>query len=398
MRRIAVFYDLGATPVDILTSLDGIAEPVFVLSDSAHSTGLREMIAEVAEVREPGDLAGADVAGVVTFSDFQLEAASVAAEQLGLPFHPVEVARDLTRKYRQRTLLNAAGVSPTPTALVTDLDSAEAAADLVPMPAVLKPNRGVGGTDTYPVGDRAKLLALAATLVGEPVTPDDGYVLEAWLRPAAVPAPWGGFVSVESLVRGGEVTHLGITGKFSLTEPFRERGGYLPVRPGSVDEPAVLDLATRALQELKVGDSICHTEVMLTADRPCVIEVNGRVGGHVQDVFLRAHNLNLITLAARIALGDPVFAEPKPCDRVIYQYMGIAPMWATELTTIPNVAEVRASSQVERFELMIRPGSALDWRRGFRDRVYSCRGTTDDHADLADFVMSLDDRLGIRYG
>ncbi|MFI7643314.1 acetyl-CoA carboxylase biotin carboxylase subunit family protein [Nonomuraea sp. NPDC049400] len=374
-----------------------MAEPVFVLPESEHNTGIRDLIEDVAEVCDLDAAADAKVAGVVTFSDFQLEAAAVLAERLGLAFHPVDVARTLTRKHLQRAVLNKRGVGHTPSALVTDLGSAELAAEQVGFPAVLKPNRGVGGTHTYPVADRAELLDLVAALMSSCVPPDDGYVLEARLAPADVRPPWGGFVSVESLIREGEVTHVGITGKFGFMPPFRERGGYLPPLGGIVDEPAILDVTTRALHALGVGDSICHTEVMVTAAGPRIIEVNGRMGGHIHDLFRRAHGLDLIALAARVALGDPAPVALVPCGEVVYQYFGLAPIDAKILLEAPHVAEVRKLPEVSRFDLQVPPGSDLDWRRGFRERIYVCRGQVPDHERLAAFIESLNERLGIRY-
>jgi hypothetical protein len=392
VKRIAVVYDLGAaSPVDIITSLDGVAEPVFLLPGSPHNAAVRDLVEDVAEVRD--DLDGAGVEGVVTFTDFHLEAAALLAGRLGLPFHPVEVARTLTSKHRQRAVLNEHGVGCTPSSLVTDLDSARLAAERIAFPAVLKPDRGAGGTHTYPVADRDELLGLVA----EGVSRDDGFVLEARLVPVAVAEPWGGFVSVESVVRSGRVAHLGVTGKFGLMPPFRERGGYLPTLGGLVDEPAVLELTTRALRALGVGDSVCHTEVMLTADGPRIIEVNGRMGGHIHDLFQRAHGVNVIALAARVALGEPAPVELAPCEDVVFQYFGLAPMHATALAEVPRVAEVGAAPEVTRFDLRVRPGTSLDWRRGFRERIYVCGGRVPDHRALAGLVGGLDERLGIRY-
>ncbi|GAA0937188.1 hypothetical protein GCM10009560_46350 [Nonomuraea longicatena] len=41
--------------------------------------------------------------------------------------------------------------------------------------------------------------------------------------------------------------------------------------------------------------------------------------------------------------------------------------------------------------------TALDWRNGFRERIYVCCGRVPDHETLAGFVGGLDARLGIRY-
>lgn len=396
MPRVAIVYDLGAAvPLDILTSLRGIAEPIFVLNDSAYGRQVGDLLADLAVVTDVDGVAGCRPDGITTFSDFQLDNTARLARRLGLPYHSPEVAADITRKFRQRGVLNAHGVGAVATALVTDRESASRALADVPLPGVLKPNRGVGGRDTYPVGTPDELLALVADLLGgAPCADDDGYVLESRLFGQPCDEPWGGYVSVESMVRGGSVTHLGITGKFSLSPPFRERGGFVPPVPGSVDETAVLDVAGRALTALGVGDSVCHTEVVLTADGPRIIEVNGRSGGNIQDLFVRGHGVNLIELAVRLALGESPEVRPSTPDAVTYHYFGLAPLSARRLRAVPGLAEVQALPEVERLDLAVRPGSTLDWRRGFRERLYSCRGSVASHAELAEFLPRMEETLG----
>lgn len=399
MDRVAIVYDVGgATPLDILTSLDNVVEPIFVLPESEHNSQVAGMLTGLVPVARRDELAAYKPRGITTFSDFQLETTALLAEELGLPFHSPAAAHNLTRKHRQRTILNEHGIGDIPTGLITDAASARRVADLVPLPGVLKPNRGTGATHTYLVESRKELLRLVTSLVGaDPCMPDRDYVLETRIPGAYVDEPWGHFVSVESAVHEAGVQHLGVTGKFALSPPFRERGGYLPVRAGSVDMHAVLDLTTRALTALEAGNSICHTEIMLTEDGPRIIEVNGRLGGNIHDLFLRAHCLDLIRLATGLALGEPPRIAPSPCDQVVFHYYGLAPMRARRLVAVPGIDTVRDLSSVDRMDLRVKPGSALDWRHGFLERIYACAGRVRDHEELADFVARIDELLEIEY-
>jgi hypothetical protein len=398
MRRVAVVYDLGATPMDILTSLDEVAEPVFVLPQSEHNRKVADALRDVAEVVDVDGLVESKPDGITTFSDFQMDTTARLAESLGLPFHSPTVARDITRKHRQRRILNAHGVGNVATALVVDRDSAVRALDTVGLPAVLKPNRGVGGMNTYVVESPEELMRLVARLVREGVrADDDGYVLEARLVPTRVEEPWGGFVSVESLISGGRVRHLGVTGKFALGPPLRERGGYVPPLPGMVDEAALFDLTGRALSALGACDSVCHTEIMITEAGPEIIEVNGRAGGNIQDLFLRGHDVNLIELAARVALGEDPEVRPAAVDGVVFHYFGLAPTSARRLDAAPGLDAARALPEVDLLDLRVPVGSTLDWRRGFMERIYACRGRILDHDELAVFLPRLERLLDMRY-
>lgn len=398
-RRVVIVYDVGAAvPVDILSSLQGVAEPVFVLPDSAYGRRIATMLDGIAEVADEHELADLEPDGITTFSDFQLDTTARLAESLGLRFHSTKVAADITRKFRQRQVLNDAGVGGTPTALITDRSSAIRALDVVPLPGVLKPNRGVGGRNTYLVESREQLLRLVGEHVGSvECAEDDGYVLEKRMFGQSADEPWAGYVSVESMVQSGRVTHLGITGKFTLSPPFREHGGFVPPRPGSFDEGVLFDFATRALTALGVRDGVCHTEIMLTADGPEIIEVNGRSGGNIYDLFLRGHGVNLIELAVRIALGETPEVRPRTPDGVFFHYFGLAPLSARRLTAVPGLEDVRAMPEVSRLDLNVSPGSELDWRRGFRERVYSCRGSVPAHEDLATFLPNMQRVLDATY-
>ncbi|AVT28439.1 hypothetical protein C6361_01790 [Plantactinospora sp. BC1] len=399
MERIAVVYDVGAaTPTEILGSLDGLAEPVFVLPDSEQGSELAELISDFAAVTTFDTVLDHRPRGVLTFSDYQLEPAANLAERLGVPFHSPEAALNITRKFRQRSILNERGVDPTPTTLLTSLAAAAAVAGQIPLPAVLKPNRGFGGTNTYLVESTEELLTLAERLFGaEEVAPDDGYVAEGLIAGVDVAPPWGNYVSVESMVRGGEISHIGITGKLALTPPFREQGSYLPARTDAFDADAVLALTTNALTALGVGDSICHTEVKLTPDGPRIIEVNGRLGHPIYDLFKRAHRVDLIRVAAQLALGERPAIRLHPSRDVVYHYFGLPPVGAWKLSEISGLGQLRARGEVEQVSLLIKPPSSLDWRRGFQERIYTCIGRTDNHAALADFASRIDDILGIRY-
>jgi biotin carboxylase len=399
LERLAVVYDVGAAvPTDILGSFDGIADPVFVLPETGGNAELREMLSDLAHVATVDNVADFAPSGITTFSDFQLETTALLAERLGLPFHSRAAAHDIVHKHRQRTVLNQHGVGHTPTALVTDRRSARAAAALVPLPGVLKPNRGVGGSNTYSVESADELFTLVDDLIDEAgCVADHGYVLESLLRGIPTKEPWGSYVSVESMICAGDIRHLGITGKFSLSPPYRERGGYVPPQPGTFDETAVLELTTRALKALSVGDSVCHTELMLTEDGPRIIEVNGRVGGYIHDLFRRGYGHRLVELAGRIALGQTPRIEPGPAERVAFHYIGLAPLDARQFVAADGIADARSLPEVDRLDLGVVPGTPLDWRRGFRDRIYACRGKTSTYAELATLVDGLDEILQLRY-
>ena len=66
-------------------------------------------------------------------------------------------------------------------------------------------------------------------------------------------------------------------------------------------------MAERALAALEFTQGLAHTELMLTADGPRIIEVNARAGGALPYLFPMVSDVDLIEQAGRVALGlDPV--------------------------------------------------------------------------------------------
>jgi hypothetical protein len=171
----------------------------------------------------------------------------------------------------------------------------------------------------------------------------------------------------------------------------------VPPLPGTVDEAALFDLTGRALSALGACDSVCHTEIMITETGPEIIEVNGRVGGNIQDLFLRGHEVNMIELAARVALGEDPEVRPAAVDGVVFHYFGLAPTSARRLDAMPGLDAARDLPEVDQLDLRVPVGSPLDYRRGFLERIYACRGRVHDHDELASFLPRLERLLDTRF-
>ncbi len=68
----------------------------------------------------------------------------------------------------------------------------------------------------------------------------------------------------------------------------------------------MLEVADGCLGAIGVKTGAFHTEIKLTPDGPWVIEVNGRIGGGVPEMLLKASGVSLFELAMHVALGEPV--------------------------------------------------------------------------------------------
>jgi len=344
-RLIVAFDEGAATPGDLSVALPPLADVLFVVAGSEHAREMAPLLDEIGETvtadQPHDDLVAAlrrwGPDGIATYSERMLEPAARLAASLDLAFHTPATAAVLRDKHAQRRRLREAGVQATPSVVVTRAADGPAALDEVGVPAVVKPRRGEGSRHTHLVCDARSGARVIADLLAEHSFP---LVVEAYLngRPSG---PFGDYVSVESAVCDGEVHHLAVTGKFPLLEPFRELGHFWPASLEEGERNEVLDLTTAALHALGVTTGVLHSEVKLTPEGPRVIEVNGRIGGLINELAVRACGTDLAALVARIALGEPVGCPPLEPTRVYFQYHNAPPPAAIGLEAIHGAREVR---------------------------------------------------------
>ncbi|MFJ4321278.1 ATP-grasp domain-containing protein, partial [Streptomyces lavendulae] len=268
----------------------------------------------------------------------------------------------------------------------------------VGLPAVLKPSAGVGSMATYHITKDVDLPGLwdMATSRYTADPRGDGsvhFVLEEMLigvrwhdDPRYAP-----YVSVESLVQNGAVTHCAVTDKFPLSEPFRENGNVFPSSLPGHRIDSILECATQAIHALGITNSMVHTEIMLTAAGPRIIEVNSRLGGAAIEMLQLSFDYDVVTAMANIAAGRPI-APLGPRLRSTGQYIPQAPARDLTLAGVPTVDELMAIDEVVEAELFYQVGDRPDWERGTSGgklaRLIATSESPDQLLDLAEFLAS----------
>ncbi len=254
-------------------------------------------------------LAGLRLDGLTTFHDQELDQVDPALVELGLlGTCDTPAAWD---KLVQRGALNAAGASALPTRAVDSAADLRRAVDELGLPLVLKPRRGVGGSgvamlstqqDLDHVLQRRRRWAgsAAESMLGEGSHPAGG----GWLA---------GFVSVETENVGHERRHVAVFDKCAVAvvkhagqdgaDAVRVTGDITPSRLPAQLRQTVLDKTTLALDALGVCWRVTHTELWIRGDQAQVIEVNGRVGGHLNRLLALLGGPDLVRSALELALG-----------------------------------------------------------------------------------------------
>jgi hypothetical protein len=326
--------------------------------------------------------------GILSLADGSLLWTAQVAQRLGLKFMSPETAVRLTDKHAQREAFRDHGLAVPGNWIVPgDDDDAlwRRLCDEATFPAVLKPRTGAASRDTVPVGSLEELREIWELHKSARDVPHD-FVLEQYIADSPLPLGgegFAGYVSVESFVCDGQVSHVGVNGRMPPAPPFRETGFFIPAALDPGLEAAVLDVARRAVTAMDIAVGCQHTEIKLTPDGPVVIEVNGRIGGGVPELLAAANGVRFMSLAVRLALGQHIsYEELPPCDRVAYLLYVHAPQEIHTVTAVEGLSQLKETAGVDEIVLKRGPGQPVDWREGNHGYVYSVFGTVADHEEL----------------
>jgi glutathione synthase/RimK-type ligase-like ATP-grasp enzyme len=341
--------------------------------------------------------------GIVAYADHFIPVASALATRLGLDFHDATVTARLVDKWEQRQALQEAGLPvprfvPVPTDLTPD--GVEAVVSAMRYPAVFKPRRGAFSRNTFPVPDAARLRELLAEHQASAADSDQPMIVEEFLtgRSQSHHRSFADYVSVESLVTDGQVSHVAVTGRFPLAEPFRETGFFIPSALPPTIRTEVLDIASMAIKALGVRIGFLHTEIKLTPDGPRIIEVNGRLGGSVSEMVKMATGLDLLSWTQRVALGEQMILDDLvPTDRIGYLLTPQPPQWARRVVAVEGLDRLSEYPGVQTVGLNRQPGDGIDWRQGSFEFVFSVYGAAADHEGVLGVQRFIDEHVKVTY-
>jgi hypothetical protein len=188
---------------------------------------------------------------------------------------------------------------------------------------------------------------------------------------------------VDTLVTPSGFSHFAVTGHFPRAWPFRGTGTYLPSHYGPDDLAAIRRSTEDALNALDVHSGFVNTDLVMTADGPRVVEVNGRLGGDIATLWRLAGGEPLLPKILRQALGDKdIIIEPAPSAVVSYSAVYQPPAEASRLIALDGAAALRDIPGLTAVAPHRRAGQELDWRRGFDNRLFSAYGVVPDHIEL----------------
>jgi hypothetical protein len=403
LPRLALVEDGNFPPLEVARVAAGLYEIVWIVNTQrpgveAGLRAFRRFGAGVVDVAGASFEEAAAAVGalhpdaILTQADDLLVWTARIAERLGLCSMSVAAAERATDKLAQRTALRAHGLPVPDFWPVPSEDEAAAWEHFIAsasFPAVLKPRRGWASRDTVAVHSLDELCRALADLSGER---RGEMLLEEFLQdePGAGGPGFASYVSVESLASAGRVSHLAVSGRTPLAEPFRETGAFMPSALEDDDLAAVLETASAAASAVGIETGVLHTEIKLTPAGPRVIEVNGRRGGSLAMLLPIVTGVELLPTMMRLALGEAiVFDELLPTSGVAFRLRRYAPPAIRTILGIEGLDRWRRERPEDEMTVVRGPGDHVDWRNGGDDRVLLVIGVAADHSELAGLVERL---------
>jgi phosphoribosylamine-glycine ligase len=245
------------------------------------------------------------VTHIATLGEHDQDRAAAVGEALGVATHSQETVHLAHRKDAMRARLAQAGLDDTPAEIVADVDALRGFAERNGYPFVVKPVSGLASFGVSVVAhgeDLAEAFDKAATAA------DHG-----WLRKLGVFAEGyleGPEFSVEALSEAGEHVVLAITAKYTDPVTRVELGHVVPAPLAGELREQIERLTVGVLDALGVRAGATHTEVVVTAAGPRVVETHVRGGGdEIWELVLGATGIDLLDCQLRQAIGQAVLAD-----------------------------------------------------------------------------------------
>jgi biotin carboxylase len=337
---------------------------VVAVDRNPEALGLR--VADVAESVDFTDVdAVAEVArrhavdGVLTVSaDRAVPVVAAVTERLGLPSIGTETAHLMTHKIAMRRTLAEAGVPQPRFAAVRNLTEGRAALETTGLPAVLKPVDSGGQRGVFRLDAPGDIEAHLHAALAE--SPTEEAIVEAFSE------------GVE--MNGIVIAREGRAQLVTLSDRLRPPGigfgvGWIHVYPASVygDQLALAEqVAVQSVHALGLRDGIAFPQLIASPDGSvAVVEVAARIpGGQMADLVRHAVGVDLIEVALRQALGEPVpdeLAEPRFQQPLAIRFLTAEPgtLPTGRVTRIGSLEPVLSSAGVVQADTYLQVGETI---------------------------------------
>lgn len=392
--RIAVLLDLDGslTPIEIAMAAEPAMPVCFLVDAAAGGRPQLVRLSQVAQTLAPtvranfsniqDCLDAARALGarwVTTFADQLCWLASTLNDALGArrPAEHLWGRKDLLRRR-----LREAGISSVRSTTPT---TKEALLDFVRdhgLPVVVKPIDGRSSRDVRILRNAQDVESFMCSQVAQDQILSGILYVEEFINGQPSPAPYlADYVSAEVFRSGGNAWLSFVTDRLRSASSGRETGLILPSRQPDCDRAAVLEMARRALDVLRVTDGAYHVEIKPLRPKPEIIEVNGRLGGFVARLvrYGTGADIGKAALAATMGRNIDVKMDWRYCVMVL---LFQPPPGVVAVANAPSTREISRLPGVRAVEGLAESGHFVDWRAGTDSAIAQVWLRADDHSAL----------------
>lgn len=276
-------------------------------------------------------------ASVFGFRETSALVAARANEALCLPGNPHAAVAYLTDKAALRDRVNQLAATPVRFERCDRAAALVPAAERVGFPCVVKPRTGSGGQDVHKLHNAAEAHALARQLAPEPAL-----IVEEYLE--------GPEYCVAAHSAGGRHTILAVARKHTTGAPECGDIGYeLPAALGSGSLSKIHQLVETTLDAAGQRGGPSHTEVVITARGPALIESHGHPGAErISELLTLATGIDPYALAVATVLDLP---EPKATTKGQHTAARLLPLTLQAMHDAERAGQARAVPGVVSVEL-----------------------------------------------
>jgi len=239
---------------------------------------------------------GQKPAAIFSNSDHLQTSTAIVAEYFGLPGKNWQVTYRAKNKAEMRSYLSEQGIETVRYAVASELESLAKAAAELGFPCVVKPREGVASQEVGLVRDYAELAAHCQAVWQS--RPGQVMLLEEYLE--------GPLCTLETLGDGKGLQALGGF-HVRLSAPPH----FVELEADWSSELAKQQEVLNQIVRFGIGFGSCHTEFVLTAQGPRLIEINYRCIGDRRDFLLeQTLGIPLFETVLRLHLGESLSALP----------------------------------------------------------------------------------------
>lgn len=262
--------------------------------------------------------------GIMTLAtDMPMRSVAAVVEEMGLVGIDRDTALKATNKAEMREALHLEGVPVPKFFKVTNKKEYLECVKKFTVPFIVKPADNSGSKGIFKVDNfKDKQLIEDAYEYCQPFSRVGDVVVEEYMN--------GPEVSVETISIEGDCHVIQITDKLTTGAPhFVEMGHSQPTKYNKETVQKIIEITKAANKAIGIKNGPSHTEIIITAEGPKIVEIGARLGGDNINTHLvpLSTGVDIVECCIKIALGQKPDIKPKwnkgAAIRYFQQHAGI---------------------------------------------------------------------------